>query len=199
MFGRQANIACRFACSNPDCTGATDECKRIVADDLGGAFESKRDRVVGVGPNGAEFVGDAEDDTGGVGTICDEGKVFRQESELAVHTATREGLGYDLLSLDEAVDTQITPRYVEGLAVNILSLKEERSVGEVLEFSVVGIEFRDEFPWIGFETAFAQVELEVIAVGADESLAETGGFIAVGPVESRFKYCLLYTSPSPRD
>ena len=105
----QACGAGLFLCANPDGAGAADEREGIVADELGRAFELEGDGIVGEGADGAELVGDAEDDAGGVGAVGDERRVVGRQREFAVDAACRRGFGDDLLAVDVAVDAQIAP------------------------------------------------------------------------------------------
>src|ERR1019366_8387608 len=70
MFRGEPQSARLFACANPDGARSADERKRVVANQLSGTFQRKGDGIVRVGADGAELVGDAQDDAGGVGSVC---------------------------------------------------------------------------------------------------------------------------------
>ena len=61
----------------------------------------------------------------------------------------------------------------------------------MIEFSAFGFEFDGQFPVTCFETAFAQIELEVVAVRADHDLRESAGFVTGSPVEGGFEHDLF--------
>ena len=71
MMCGKARLAGLLAGANPDRAGASDEREGIVADELSGAGKLKADSIVGEGTDGAIFVGDAQDNASGVGSVSD--------------------------------------------------------------------------------------------------------------------------------
>ncbi len=69
MRGGKRHFARLLLGANPDGAGAADQGEGIVADDLGGALEFELDGVVGKWADGAELIGDAQDDASGVGAV----------------------------------------------------------------------------------------------------------------------------------
>jgi hypothetical protein len=183
VFCGKAHGARLLTGANPDGAGASNERERIVADEVGGAFEGEGDGVVGIGANCAELIGNAQDDARGVGTIGAERVVVSKQSKFAVDAASGERFGDDLFSLHESVDAQIAPS--GAVAVHV---EDERGIFEVREFFAVGIGFGEEFPGIFVVAAGTRVQLEVIAVGADDGFGESDGLIAARPVEGRLEY-----------
>ncbi len=100
-----------------------------------------------IGADGAELVGDAEDDAGGVGSVGGERRVVGHEGEFAVDSAAGEASGDDLLALDVAVDAEVAPA-VALLGLQVTAVEDEGRIGEMFELSAVGIELGDELPWI---------------------------------------------------
>ena len=100
MLGRKMNRASLLFGADPDCPRATDQGKRIVADDLGRALQREVNGVVGVGADGVELICDTENDTGGVGPVGEQSRIVRQDRELAVNSATRKRLRDDQLTLE---------------------------------------------------------------------------------------------------
>src|SRR5208282_103061 len=67
--GSDTNLSRFFLGSNPNRTGSSDQRKRIIANDRGGAFQFELDRVVRKRLNRAELVGDAQNQTSAVRAI----------------------------------------------------------------------------------------------------------------------------------
>ena len=109
MSGSEFHGAGLFLSANPDGAGAADQRERIVADDFGGAFHLQLDGIVGERPDGAEFVGNAQNDAGRVGSVGDELGVVGMQREFLVNAAAGKRFGNDLLALQVAVDAQVTP------------------------------------------------------------------------------------------
>ena len=93
---------------------------------------------VSVGADGAELVGDAKDDAGGVGSVSAEEVVVRKESKFGVDAAAGKGFGDDLFSVDESVDAQIAPSCAVAAQI-----ENEGRVFEMGELFAVCIGFRD--------------------------------------------------------
>ena len=79
MFRGESQSARLFSGAKPDGAGAADERERVVTDELAWTFQRKGDGVVGVGADGAEFIGNAKHDTGGVGSVGVQFVVVRQQ------------------------------------------------------------------------------------------------------------------------
>ena len=103
----EIHLAGLLAGANPEGACTSDQRKGIVADELGGAGEFEADGVGGEGADGVEFVGDAQDDAGGVGTVRDEHGVIGQQREFLIDALAGEAARDDLLALNESVDAQI--------------------------------------------------------------------------------------------
>ncbi len=127
-----------FFGANPDGAGAADQGEGIVADDFGGAIEGEFDGVVGEGADGAELVGDAEDDTSGVGAVGVELGVVGKKSEFLVNAAAGESFRDDLLALDVAFDAQVSP-----VANGSAQISNKWGIAKVSKLRFVGIGFRD--------------------------------------------------------
>jgi hypothetical protein len=69
MVCGEAHFAGYFAGANPNGAGASDEREGIVADELSRAGELEVDGIVGEGTDGVEFVGNAQDNASGVGSV----------------------------------------------------------------------------------------------------------------------------------
>lgn len=76
VVGGKAHFPRLFSGANPDGASAANEREWIVSDKFGWAGEFESDGVVGEGADGVEFVGNAEDDAGSVGAICNECRVI---------------------------------------------------------------------------------------------------------------------------
>ena len=124
--------------ADPDGAGAADQGEGIVADDFGGAIEGELDGVVGKGVDGAEFVGDAQDDAGGVGAVGVELGVVGKNSEFLIDAATGESFGDDLLALDVAFDAQVSP-----VANGSSQIGHKRGVAKMGKLGSVRIDFRN--------------------------------------------------------
>ncbi len=92
MFCGEPESAGLLACAQPDCAGSADEREGIVADQLSRAFQCKGDGIVGVGADGAELVGDAKDDAGGVGSVGVQFAIIGQQREFGVDSACRTAI-----------------------------------------------------------------------------------------------------------
>ena len=138
MFRCEARYAGLLACANPDGSGAADEREGIVTDEVCRTFEREGDGIVSVGADGAELVGDAKDDAGGVGSVSAEEVVVRKESKFGVDAAAGKGFGDDLFSVDESVDAQIAPSCAVAAQI-----ENEGRVFEMGELFAVCIGFRD--------------------------------------------------------
>src|SRR5579862_6224291 len=115
MDGFEAHLAGSFLGANPHCSGSADQRKWIVANDLGGAFNLKLDRVIRKRPNRSELVSDAQHYTGGIRAIGDQLGVVGKKQEFRIDTRSRESLFDRFLTPDIALNPQISP-LVEQLA-----------------------------------------------------------------------------------
>lgn len=82
MFRGESQGARLFPCANPDGSRSADKRERIVANQLAGTFQCESDGVVGVGADGAELIGNTEDDARCVGSVCPQFMVIRQKRKL---------------------------------------------------------------------------------------------------------------------
>ena len=71
MHRREAKCSRLHTGSNPDRSFASDQRKRVFAEQLPGTFELEAHRIVCVRPNIAELVIDSQNDSGRVGAIRD--------------------------------------------------------------------------------------------------------------------------------
>ena len=172
--GGEAHGAGLFFGADPDSAGATDQGEGIVADNFGGAIEFQFDGIVGEGADGAEFVGDAQDDASGIGAIGVEFSVVGEQSKFLVEAAAGKSFGNDLLALDVAVNAQISPSE-DGF----LQIGDKRGIAKVGKFGFVGADFRHQL--------VRNVEFQMIAIRTDDGLGEADGFIAAGPMEGRLE------------
>jgi len=109
VMGGEAHLAGLLSGANPDGACASDERERIVADEMGGSGEFEADGIVGEGANGVEFVGDAQDNACGIGSVGDQRGVIGQQSEFLIDALAGKTARDDLLALDVSVDAQIAP------------------------------------------------------------------------------------------
>src|ERR1700733_9795267 len=109
MNSRQANRPGLLSGAYPDRSCAADQRKRIVADQFRRSLELEDYRIVRIGADRTELVGNSQDDASRIRTIGDEGSVVRQQHEFSVDATARHRLGDDLLALQIAVDAQIAP------------------------------------------------------------------------------------------
>ncbi len=79
-----------------------------------------------------------------------------------------------MLAVDEAVDAQVTPGNAELLAIDLVHFQDEGRIRKVLELLAVWIKFGDELPGVALHALLAEIELEVIAVGAHDRFGEVG-------------------------
>src|ERR1017187_7744044 len=75
MLGSEGHFACSFPCANPDCSGAANQCKWVIADQRCRAREFEADGITGERADGVELVCNTENDAGSVGSIGNEGRV----------------------------------------------------------------------------------------------------------------------------
>src|SRR5271154_279305 len=164
--------------ANPDGAGAANHGKRIVTDDFRRAFELKFDGIVGEGADGAILIGNADDHASGIGTIGLEPCVVRQQGKLLVYALSREGFGNDLLSLEVALDAQVSP-----MTYGFSEIGDKRREAKMGKFS---------FVWIGFGHQLVRdKKLQMIAIGTYVGFGEADGFIAARPVEGGLENDLI--------
>ena len=100
MGRRKPHGSGSFLGANPDRAGAAHQGEGIVADNLRRAFQFKLDGVVGKGPDGAEFIGHAQDDASCVGSIGDQAGVVGQKRELLIDALSGIASSDDLSCLE---------------------------------------------------------------------------------------------------
>jgi hypothetical protein len=86
--------------SDPNRSRSSDQRKRIIANDLTGAFQLELDRVVGKGPDRSEFVGNVQNQTSSVRTVGNELGVVRNKQKLRIDIVSGEIFCNHLFSLD---------------------------------------------------------------------------------------------------
>ena len=91
MRGRQPDFPGLFLGSNPDRAGSADQGERIVSDDFRRALQLKLDGVVGKWPDGVKFIGHAQHDAGGVGSVRNQAGVVGQQCEFLVDALAGDG------------------------------------------------------------------------------------------------------------
>src|SRR5205085_9327724 len=84
VSGLEHNFACLFLCANPNRSGSPNQRERIVANDLGWAFQFEFDGVVGEWTDGTELVGDAQHNAGGVGAVGDKLRIVGKQQEFCI-------------------------------------------------------------------------------------------------------------------
>src|SRR5438128_5444693 len=104
-----------FFGSNPDRSGAAHQSEGIVADQLRRALQVKLDGIVREWPDGVKFIGHAENHASGVSPVCNQAGVIRQKRKLLINALARILLHDNLLALNVALETQVSP-FVEELA-----------------------------------------------------------------------------------
>ena len=109
MFRGEAHFARCLSSTDPHRAGTSNEGERVVADELRWPFEREGDGSIGVGANGTELVGGAEDDARRVRSVGAQFQIVGKQNELAVGSAAGEGLRDDLLAADEPVDAKVAP------------------------------------------------------------------------------------------
>jgi hypothetical protein len=75
--------------SNPYGAGSAYEGQRIVADELRWTVQRELDRIICIGANGTEFVGDAYDYSRGVGAVADQFAIVGHQGELSIDSIPR--------------------------------------------------------------------------------------------------------------
>src|SRR5215469_1006299 len=164
--------------ADPDCTSSSDQRERIVADDLSRAFDLELNRVVCKGADIVEFVGDSKHDTGRVSSVTDQAGVVRPKKELRINPSAGVAPRDCKLALDVSLETQVIP-----LVKELLQFHREGSIFQVWELHAVGVGFGNQL--------IGNVELHVVAVGADHGLRKPDGGVAAGPVKRRLEHDLL--------
>ena len=146
-----------FFRANPDRAGAADQRERIVADNFRGPFQLQLDGIVRKRPDGAKFVGHAQNDASGIGAIGVETRVVGQQREFLIDTSAGHRLNDHLLAIDVALDSQVSP-LEDGL------LKSATN-GGIAKVGKLG------FVWIGFRHQLVgNIKFQVVAVRADQRL-----------------------------
>src|ERR1700722_7832236 len=138
MDGPQSHSSWFFLGSNPDGTGSANQRKGIISDDVGWSVHFQFDCVVRKRLNGAEFIGDAQNYSSAVRTISNQLSVVGKKHELCIHPSSRKTFRDHLLSLDVALDAEVSP-FMKQLA----HLKDEGCVAKMRKLLPVRIEFRD--------------------------------------------------------
>src|SRR5580704_13162181 len=109
MCRREPHRSRFFLRSNPDSARSADQRKGVVADNLRRAFQVQLDGVVCKWPDGAKFVGYAQNDAGGISAIRNESSVVRQQRKFLVDTSAGQRLNNHLLSVQIAFHAEISP------------------------------------------------------------------------------------------
>ena len=79
------------------------------------------------------------------------------------------------------------PTYDEGFEVELAVFEDEGRVLKVVELGALGVALGGKMPFRRLNAGVAEIELEVVAVGADHHLRKTDRLIAARPVEGGFE------------
>src|SRR5580704_6593196 len=156
--------------SQPHSACPTHQREGIVADNFGGTFDVQRDGVVGERAYCAEFICDPQYDTRGISAVGKKPGVIRQNRELLIDPFAGVELRDHLLALNVAFNPQISPG-VEKWA----QVEDERRMRKVSKFASVGISLCNQL--------VVDVKLEMVAVGADNSVVKSNRFVPARPAE----------------
>ncbi len=145
-----------------------------------GPSSSKLDGVVGEWPDGAEFIGDAQDHASGVGSIGIQLQSSGQQGEFLDRCPCRRG--FSRSPACPGCSRRCADR--PTLPMTFVEVGDEGRITEVRELGFG----RGRLPRPAYRR---YVELEVIAVGADHGLGESDGLIAARPVKCRLEHDLF--------
>ena len=90
MFGRQPHPASSFSRTNPDGARSTYQGERVIANQLGRAFQGKAHRVVGIGSHRSELIRNPHDNARRIRPIRHQSAIVGQQEKLAVDAPARE-------------------------------------------------------------------------------------------------------------
>src|SRR6516164_11160331 len=109
MVRRQADRPRLFLRANPDRPGASNQRKRVIADEHGGAFQLQPDGVVCKRTNGSEFIGHAQHDARSIRSISVQLRLVRKQGKSLINAFAGEGLRDHLLAPQVSFNAQIPP------------------------------------------------------------------------------------------
>src|SRR5215472_336359 len=177
MRGTQDNRAGLLLRADPYCAAAGHQREGIVSNNLRRPFDAECDGGRGVSAQSAVFVGYTHSYASAVRAIGHQSRVIGSHEELLVNALSGIFLLDDLVAAHISLDGEIA----RG---NTLQLKAEWRVREIAVLGAIGIGFRDQL--------FADVELDVVAVGAHYRVGERVGEVAPGrPDEAGLQHNLF--------
>jgi len=153
MFPGQNHSPSLLLCSDPDRAGPAHQAEGIVSNQVSRSLQRELDGITGVRANVIEFVSDAEDDPGGVGSVGDQTGIVGQQREFLIEAFPRVAAGDDLFPADVSVDPQVGPERGE---VGFAEVGEERRILQVGELFPIGLGVGNQFA--------LEVELQIVAV-----------------------------------
>src|SRR5215472_6332347 len=174
MRGTQDNRAGLLLRAYPDCAAAGHQREGIVSNNLRRPFDAERNGGRGVSAQSAVFVGYAHNYPSAVRAIGHQSRVIGSHEELLVNALSGIFLLDDLVAAQISLDGEIA----RG---NTLQLKAEWRMRQIAELGAIGVGFGDQL--------FADVELDVVAVGAHYRVGERIGEVApCRPDEAGFQH-----------
>ncbi len=160
MRGGESHCAWLFFGANPDRAGASNQREGIVANDFGGAFQFELNGVVCEWPDGAKFIGHAQDHASRIGTIGVQMRVVREKSKFLVDAAAGKSFGNYLFTLQIAVNAQVSP-----VADGIPQIGYKRSITKMGKLGLVRIHLSHQLA--------GNIKFQVVAIRTDNGLGES--------------------------
>ena len=113
-----------------------------------------------------------------------------RQGEFPVDSLAGEAFRDHLLALDVAIDAQVAPAW-RCSVWQVSAVEINGGYFEVLELGRGRGRARRRASMERFVAFVAQIELQVVAVGADDGLGEADGLVAAGPVEGGLQHDLF--------
>src|SRR5271165_392075 len=174
MRSRQSNRSALLFGSNPYGAGATHQGKRILSDNFGRPLDFQLDSAGRERLDGIKLIGHAQDDASGIGAIADQARVIGQQHELLIDAFAGVALRDYLLSANVSLNAQVSP-----LMEELAHFDHKRGIAEVRELLPIRVYVRDQF--------IGNVELEMVAIRANDRLGKADGGIAARPMKRGFE------------
>src|SRR5262245_712184 len=134
MYGSQSNFSRLLFGTHPDCASASDQGKRIVANNFRRPFDAELDCIVSKRTYCVEFIGDAQNYASSIGAIGDQSCVIGHEFKFLINSFAGIALRNHQLAADIAFEFQVPP-----LMKKLIQRNDEGRVAKMRELFSVGI------------------------------------------------------------